>query len=302
MPLPFINAGYIELVASGTDRTDIYFKNLTNVRTRFVDDMLFLGKNESLYISELDLLNVGTVELDYYPSEAAVNLVEGDPRNFLYSVLSVSNNQAGFSVVLHPYWGWTVYCHTPDEKYRADFMPVAASEAARMLPTREAPGPFHLVLTWSHDGIPGRTDNVVLWVDGGEACSQSMFSIGKYMSNGNVKLTLGRGANMFDINESAYEYAAYAKFANLKVYKYAVPFPNAEVENEVAIPENLLELSLDGNNWASFSDGNLPLISPNVQHGDCVRFYLRNKRPRRDIKELHRRHTANLFAMWEVNQ
>jgi hypothetical protein len=301
MPLPFINTGYVELVASGTDRSDIYFKNLTNTRTRFVDDMLFLGKNESLYIPELDLSNTGTIELDYYPSEAATNIAEGDPRQFLYSVLSVSNNQAGFSVVLHPYWGWVVYCHTPEEKYRADFMPTY-TEAYRMLPTREAPGPFHLVLTWAHDKVPGRTDNVVLWVDGGEACSQSMSSIGKFFSKGNVKLTLGRGANLFDINEASYDYAAYAKFANLKVYKYPVPFPNAEIENEAAIPENLLELSLDGVNWAKFSDGTLPLISPNIPHGDCVKFYMRNKRPRRDIKELHRRHTAYLSVMWEVNQ
>jgi hypothetical protein len=41
-PLPFVNTGYAEVVASGTDRTDIYFKNLKNTRTRFVDNMLFL--------------------------------------------------------------------------------------------------------------------------------------------------------------------------------------------------------------------------------------------------------------------
>jgi hypothetical protein len=150
--------------------------------------------------------------------------------------------------------------------------------------------------------VPGRTDNVVLWVDGGEACSQAMSSIGKYFNKDDVKLTLGRGANLFDINEKQYDYAAYAKFANLKVYKYAVPYPNAQVDNEAAIPENLIELSLDGNNWGSFSDGGLPLISPNVQHGDCVQFYMRNKRPRRDIKELHKRFTANLSVMWEVSE
>ena len=300
-PLPYVNTGYVELMASGTGRSDIYFKNLTNRRARFVDDTLFLGKNEALYIPDLDLLNKGTIEFDYYPSEAAVNLIDGDPRNFFYSVCTVSNNQAGISVVLHPYWGWNVYCHTPWEKFRADFLPVY-SEAYRMLPTREAPGPFHVVLTWAADNVPGRTDQVVLWVDGGEACAQEMESLGKYFDKSDVKLTLGKGTQIFDIEEATkYDYASYGKFSNLKVYKYAVPYPYADVDNEVTIPENLIELSLDGSNWASFTQGNLPLISPNVQHGDCVQFYMRNKRPRRDIKELHQRHTAYLSVMWEVN-
>lgn len=299
-PLPYINTGYVEVTASGR-RSDIYFKDLTNTRTRFVDNMLFLGINESLYIPNLDLLNTGTIELDYYPSEAAVNLVGGDPRDFFYSIFTISNNQAGFSVVLHPYWGWNVYCHTPMEKYRSSFLPVF-SEAVRMLPTREASGPFHLVLTWAADGIPGRTDNVVLWVDGGEACSESMDTLVTYFDKNDVKLTLGRGTQVFDLEEkSKLEWASYGKYANLKVYKHAVPFPNAEIDNEAAIPENLLELSLDETNWASFTQGNLPLISTNVQHGECVDFYMRNKRPRRDIKALHKRHTAYLSAMWEVN-
>ena len=299
-PYPYLNTGYVEVTVSGR-RSDVYFKNLTNTRARFIDDMLFLGLDESLYIPDLDLLNAGTIELDYYPSEAAVNLVQGDPRNFLYSVFTVSNNQAGLSVVLHPHWGWNVYCHTPMEKYRSEFLPVY-SEAYRMLPTKEAPGPFHLVLTWSADGIPGRTDNVCLWVDGGEACSQEMDTLGTYFDKSDVKLTLGRGTQVFDLEEkSKYEWASYGKFANLKVYKYAVPFPEAEVDNEAVIPENLIELSLDGSNWASFTQGNLPLISTNVQHGDCVEFYMRNKRPRRDIKKLHKRHTAYLSVMWEVN-
>lgn len=300
-PLPFINTGYLEMTVSGTGASDVYFKNFKNVRTRFVNNSLFLGLNESLYIPTLDLFNTGTIEFDYYPSEAAVNLVEGDPRDFIYIVTTVSTDEAGISVVLHPYWGWNVYCHTPEEKFRATFLPVW-SEAQRMLPTRDAPGPFHVILTWSADHIPGRTDQVVLWVDGGEACTQEMTSLGKYFDQADIKLTLGRGPKAFDIEEIGYSYAGYGRFSNLKVYKHAIPTPSADIDNEAVIPENLIELSLDKNNWASFPQGNLPLISQNVQHGDCIKFYMRNKRPRRDIKELHQRHLAYLTAMWEVTQ
>lgn len=301
-PLPFLNTGYVEISASGVDRSDIYIKNMKNERTRFVDDQLFLGLNESLYVPDLDLLNTGTIELDYYPSEVAINLEQGDPRDFFYCVLTVSNNKAGFSVLLHPYWGWTMYCHTPWERFRSEFLPVA-SEAERMLPTSDNSGPFHLVLTWDANNVLGRTDQVVLWIDGGEACSEEMESLGKYFDDDNVKLTLGRGTYLFDIEEAPnYDYAAYAKFSNLKVYKHSVPTPSAEIDSEVVIPENLIELSLDGNNWSSFLDGGLPLISSNVDHGECVKFYMRNKRPRRDIKALHKRFTAYLEVLWEVNQ
>ena len=299
-PMPFLNTGYVEITASGAQTgADIYFKNIRNTRNRFVDEMLFLGVNDSLYIPDLDLTNTGTIELDYYPAEAAVHLIDGEPRNFIYCVFTVSNNEASFAVILHPYWGWNVYCHTPLEQYRATFLPVY-DNAVRMLPTAATPGPFHLVFTWAPDKIPGRTDNVVLWVNGMLACSQTMQSMAQFFTKKDMKLTLGRGVKAFDLEELGYSYAAYAKFANLNVYKYAVPFPQAQIANQLAIPEYLLELSQDGENWASLASGTLPLISPQVVPGDCVTFYMRNRRPRRDIKELQKRNTAFLSTMWEV--
>ena len=75
-----------------------------------------------------------------------------------------------------------------------------------------------------------------------------------------------------------------------------------DLESDLLIPENLIELSFDGSDWKKFSDGEFPLVKPGIESGDCSTFYVRNKRPKKDIKDLHTRYRADLFCAWEVTQ
>jgi len=299
-PLPYLNHGYVEVTVSGSGYSDIYMKNMKHIRSRFADDYLFLGINDSLYIPELDLTNKGTIQFDYYPSEAAVNLVEGDPRSFLYSIATVSNANTGLCLVLSMQFGWTIYCFSPEEQVILDFLP-PKDIATRVIPSLSNPGPFRIVMSWCPPTIPGLTDTVALWVNGYLVCNGLFESLENYFKTDDIRVTLGRGASVFDYQEDN-EMAAYAKFKNLKIYKQSVSRPDIDLDSTALIPENLFELSTDGSTWKSFLNNELPIKVHGVEHGDCTTFYLRNIRPRKEIKALHTRFTANLETMWEVSQ
>jgi hypothetical protein len=299
-PLPYVNHGYTEVTVSGGGASDVFIKNFKNTRTRFVDDYLYLGLNESLYISDLDLKSQGTIQLDYYPSEAAVNIIEGDPRTFMYSVFTIGNANTGMSLVLDQRWGWTVYCFSPEEKKIVDML-TTLGVAEQVVPSVSNPGPFHLVFSWSSEFIGGTTNNIMLWVDGHLVCNDIFSSMENHFKTDDIRVVLGKGATVFDYEDDD-PFATYARFKNLRIYKQSIDRPNVDLDSELLIPENLIELSLDGSDWKSFIGGELPIIYPGVEHGDCTTFYMRNKRPRRDVKDLHTRHTAYLSAMWEVSQ
>lgn len=301
-PMPFISLGYVEIVASGINYSDIYMKNFKHLRQPFSDEGLYLGVNDTLYIPDLDLVNTGTIEFDYYPDKAAMGLVRGDPREFLYSVMTVSNANSGLSVVLNKQWGWNIYAFTPEDKQLYGFLPLLR-EALLTLPSESSgrkAGPFHIVLSWSPDNIRGLEENIVLWVDGIRVCSGSFSSLGDYLNTDDITITLGRGATVFDA-ENSDQYAGCAKFFNLKVYKYSTSDPTVDLDTTSLIPENLLELStLQSGPWYSFTSGNLPIVYPRVPHGECRTFWMRNKRPSNSVKKLHKRHTAYLSVIWEV--
>jgi len=300
-PMPFVNLGYVEVTVSGHDYSDIYMKNLRHVRGKFSNQGLYLGLNESLYIPDLDLTNTGTIEFDYYPNEIAMGLRPGEPRDFLYSVITVSNENSGIAIVLNKTWGWNIYAFTPLHKELYGFLPSLA-EAQRVLPSLESgrkPGPFSIMLSWAPNNLPGLDYNVVLWVDKLMVCYGTLASLGEYFDSDDIEVTLGRGATVWDPNNQD-RYAAYATFSNLKIYKRAVGSPYAYIDSESSVPENLFELSSNGTDWKTFKDGELPLYVHGVETGDCVDFWMRNRRPKNDIKKLHKRSTAYLAVKWEV--
>jgi hypothetical protein len=300
MPLPYLSMGYIELTASGTGGCDIYFKNLVNKRTRFVDNFLFLGIEEALYIPDLDIENTGTLEFDYLPSRAAINLVDGDPRNYLYTLATISNANAGISLALDLRWGWALYCFSPEENLVYVSLP-SLKEAERIIPSLNNPGPFHVVLSWAPPSIPGMmsTEAVALWINGIKTCSGRFETLSKYFTTDDVRIMLGKGTTILN-KEDTDLYAAYAGFSKVRVYKHAVNNPSVDIDSTSLIPENLIELSTDGSNWKSFLDGNLPLLYPGIKNGDSCTVYMRNKRPQKEIKKLHKRETAYLMVKWEV--
>jgi hypothetical protein len=300
MPLPYLTMGYIEMTVSGSAGCDIYFKNLSNKRQRFVDDFMFLGIEEALYIPDLDLTNTGTLEFDYLPSKAAVNLVDGDPRKYLYNVATVSNANAGICVALDLRWGWSLFCFSPEDNLVYVSMP-SLKEAERILPTLDNLGPFHVVLSWSPPSIPGlmETEAVALWINGIKTCSGRFEGLGKYFTTDDVKVTLGKGTVILSKDDMD-PLAAYAGFSKVRVYKHAVSNPFVDVDSTSLIPENLIELSKDGVDWKSFLAGNLPLLYTSVPNSDCCTVYMRNKRPQKEIKKLHKRDTAYLMVKWEV--
>lgn len=300
MPLPYLGTGYVEITTSGTGGCDIYFKNLVNKRTRFVDDYMFLGIEESIYIPDLDITNTGTLEFDYLPSKAAINLVDGDPRSFLYTIATISNADAGMCLALDLRWGWALYCFSPEDDLVYVSFP-SLKEAERIIPTADNPGPFHIVLSWAPPSIPGltSTEAVCLWVNGIKTCSGRFETLGKYFSTDDARIMLGKGTTILN-KEDTLPYAAYAGYSNVRVYKHAVSNPSVDVDSTSLIPENLIELSTDGINWKSFLNGDLPLFYPGVANKDGRTIYMRNKRPRKEIKKLHKRDTAYLMIKWEV--
>jgi hypothetical protein len=300
MPLPYLSMGYIEITASGNGGCDIYFKNLSNKRTRFVDDFMFLGTEEAIYIPDLDIENTGTLEFDYLPSQAAINLVDGDPRTFLYTVATISNANAGICLALDLRWGWALYCFSPEESLVYVSLP-SLKEAERIIPTATNPGPFHIVLSWAPPWIPGlmQTEAVCLWVNGIKTCSGRFETLGKYITTDDVRVMLGKGTTILHKDDTD-PYAAYAGFSKVRIYKHAISNPSVDVDSTSLIPENLIELSTDGINWKSFLNGDLPLYYPGIENGDCCTVYMRNKRPQKEIKKLHKRETAYLMVKWEV--
>jgi hypothetical protein len=300
MPLPFLNFGYAELSVSGTRGSNIYIKNMKNTRTRFEDGHLFLGLEESLYLPLIDLMNTGTIQFTYHPSEAALNLKDGDPRSFLYTIATVSNATTGICVALDLHWGWTVYCFSPKEKIVLTCLPTIR-ESEQIIPTPSNPGPFNITLSWAPQNIPGLTDAVVLWVNGIKTCWGKFDSMGDYMTTDDVRVILGKGTTVLTQND-IHPYAAYAGFSDLSVYKRAISSPLIDLDSTALIPENLLDLSSDGVNWKSFLNGDLPLLYPGVESGGAVTFYMRNRRPQTAIKKLHKRNTAYLMVRWEVTQ
>ncbi len=300
MPLPYLTMGYIEITASGSGGCDIYFKNLVNKRKRFVDDFMFLGTEEAIYIPDLDISNTGTLEFDYLPSRAAINLVDGDPRTFLYTIATISNANAGISLALDLRWGWAVYCFSPEDNLVYVSLP-SLKEAERIIPTLSNPGPFHIVLSWAPPFIPGlmSTEAVALWVNGIKTCSGRFETLGKYFATDDTRVMLGRGTTILNA-EDTNPYAAYAGYSKVRIYKHAVSNPSVDVDSTSLIPENLIELSTDGVDWKSFLDGNLPLLYSGIENGDYCIVYMRNKRPQKEIKKLHKRDTAYLMVKWEV--
>jgi hypothetical protein len=300
LPLPFYNLGYIDITVSGNGGSNIYFKNLTNKRNRFLDEALYLGLEESLYIPDIDIMNTGTIKFTYYPSLAALNLEEGDPRGFTYTLLTVSNPTTGICVTLDLMWGWTVYCFSPKEQLVYTCFP-SLKEAERIIPTKDNPGPFDVVLSWAPPTIPGLNDTVVLWVNGIKTAYGVFESMGDYFTTDDVRVTLGRGAAVFT-DQELHPFAAYAGFSNLQIYKRAVSVPDIDLDSTTIIPENLLELSKDGEEWHSFTSGSLPLLYTGINSGETRTFYMRNRRPQAQIKKLYKRDTAYLMVKWEVNQ
>jgi hypothetical protein len=110
---------------------------------------------------------------------------------------------------------------------------------------------------------------------------------------------LGKGTRILGTDDTE-PYAAYAYFSNLKIYKHSVSSPSIDIDNTSLIPENLIELSMDGNDWKTFLSGELPLLYHGVENGDYRTVYMRNKRPRKEIKKLQKRSSANLMVKWEV--
>jgi hypothetical protein len=299
-PMPYLDHGYLELTASGAYGSDIYIKNFKNQRKRFDNGWMFLGVNESLYIPDVDLVNTGTISVKYRPSEAAINLVEADHRDFIFDVLNISNAQASISVVLSLQWGWIVYCSSTKEAQTYDSVPTV-KEAGAVIPSKDNPGPFELVLSWAPGNIPGLTDAIVLWVNGIKVCAGEFESLGESFTTDDIKVTLGKGATIVN-QEDKLARTAYSWFSDLRIFKYAVSDPTTDLENSSLIPENMLELSEDGVNWKSFVNGDLPITIPGVMNGEHVTFYMRNKRPKSSIKRLQRRKQASLMVLWEVNQ
>jgi hypothetical protein len=300
MPLPYLGTGYVEITASGSGGCDIYFRNLQNKRARFVDDFLFLGIDEAIYIPDLDITNTGTIEFDYLPSQAAINLVDGDPRSFLYPIVTMSNATAGICLALDLRWGWALYCFSPEEDLVYTGLP-SLKEAEKIIPTYDNPGPFHIVLSWAPPSIPGltSTEAVAFWINGIKVCSGRFETLGKYFTTDDARVMLGKGTTVLNA-EDTLPYAAYAGFSKVRVYKHAISSPSVDVDSTSLIPENLIELSTDGSNWKSFLAGDLPLFYPGVENKDGRIIYMRNKRPQKDIKKLHKRDTAYLMVKWEV--
>jgi len=299
-PMPYLNHGYIEMTVSGSDGTDVYIRGLKNVRTRFKDGWMFLGVDESLYIPDIDLVNTGTISFNYKPSEAAVKLVEADHREFMFDILNISNSEASISLVLNPQYGWEVFCWGIQEQQILDYIPTV-KESESILPSSSNPGPFEIVLSWAPDHIPGLTDSIVLWVNGIKVCAGDFASLGSSFKTDDIKITLGRGASIIH-DEDKTLHAAYAWFSDLKIFKYAVNKPTTNVEDASLIPENMLELSEDGIAWKSFANGELPIRVSGVENREGVTFYMRNKRPKKDVKLLQKRGQASLIVMWEVSQ
>jgi hypothetical protein len=300
LPLPFFNWGYANITVSGVGGSDIYFRNLKNVRERFDGNSLFLGLEEALYIPDIDLLNTGTIKLTYQPSPAAINLQDGDPRDFIYTVLTVGNANAGLCVALDLQWGWTLYCFSPKEQLVYTSFP-PFSEAQRIIPTATNTGPFELVLSWAPGNIPGLLESVVLWVNGIKACYGNFDSMGDFFTTDDVRVTLGKGTTVLS-KDDVHPHAAYAKFSDLQIYKRAISVPSIDLDSSTLIPENLLEMSTDGIEWHSFTSGDLPLLFPGVLSGDSCIFYMRNRRPQANIKKMYKRDTAYLMVKWEVSQ
>jgi hypothetical protein len=300
MPLPFANVGFIEVTASGGAGCNIYFKNLTNVRTRFINEYLFLGTEEAVYIPDLDMTTTGTIEFDYIPSLAAMNLSQGDPREFIYTLASVSSPEAGICLALDLQWGWSVYCFSPEENLVYVNLP-SLKEAERIIPSVDNPGPFHIVLSWCPPSIPGMssTQTVALWVNNILTCAGNFSTLGGYFNSDEVRVILGKGARILGEDDTL-PYAAYGAFSNLRIYKHSVSNPAVDIDSTSLIPENLIELSVDGVNWKSFLNGDLPLLFSGLENGESATVYLRNKRPRKEIKKLHRRDSAKLMVKWEV--
>jgi len=143
------------------------------------------------------------------------------------------------------------------------------------------------------------TEAVALWVNGIKTCSGRFESLGKYFTTDDTRIMLGKGTTILNA-EDTNPYAAYAGYSKVRVYKYAVSNPSVDIDSTSLIPENLIELSTDGVVWKSFLEGNLPLLFPGVANGDYRTVYMRNKRPQKEIKKLHKRDTAYLMVKWEV--
>ena len=299
-PLPFAGMGYIEITASGSGGSNIYFKNLTNRRTRFVDDFLFLGTEESVYIPDLDMTTTGTIEFDYLPSLAAINLVQGDPRNFIYTLATISSPEASICLALDLQWGWSLYCFSPEENLVYVNLP-SLKEAERIIPTLTNPGPFHIVMSWCPPSIPGmaQSQTVALWINDILTCVGNFSTLGKYFASDEVRVLLGKGTRVLGPNDTE-PYAAYGAFSKVRIYKHSVSNPSIDIDSTSLIPENLIELSTDGTDWKSFLNGDLPLLYHGVEEGDCRTVYIRNKRPQAAIKKLQKRKSANLMVKWEV--
>ena len=191
-----------------------------------------------------------------------------------------------------------LYCFSPEEKLTYTCLPTLI-EAQKIIPSIDNPGPFNLTLSWSPSNIPGLNYAVMFWVNNIPTCYGLFNSMGKYLLTDDVKVILGKSVTPFD-KESSLPYAAYARFKNLNIYKRAISVPDIDVDSDLLIPENLLELSTDGVSWKSFINGDLPLFYGSVDGGDARTVYMRNKRPQKNIKKLHKRETAYLITRWEI--
>lgn len=177
---------------------------------------------------------------------------------------------------------------------------------------------FHFAVSWeANSNIPGEKTSLVMWVNGNRVYETTKTWI-SLKENGNRIGFGGEISQRFSadsLNNVAATFTAlpnlptnatassWAGIENLKIYNYAKTdfsdiFDEELKRTQLINASDMLQISLDNNNFESVGSSNLPLVKNKVKDGESVNLFVKTDIPK-DLTGIESRDTS-VLVRWKT--